>query len=76
MLQDPKRIGFLRFEYDLKKAKELAKDEIKWYPLIKDPFSGVVGKGEIPGFIQMRFQFGERKKLPRAGALLSRIQYQ
>eukprot|EP00656_Telonema_subtile_P053724 TRINITY_DN7845_c0_g2_i4.p1 TRINITY_DN7845_c0_g2~~TRINITY_DN7845_c0_g2_i4.p1 ORF type:complete len:1170 (+),score=289.91 TRINITY_DN7845_c0_g2_i4:179-3688(+) len=62
-----KRIGFLRFEYDLKTCKHLSKDEIKWYPLVKDPFSGVVGKGEIPGFIQMRFQFGEKKKLPRAG---------
>ena len=65
---DPKRIGYLRFEYDLRKARELMKGGIMWHTLLKDPFSGVCDKGEIPGFMQANIQFGERKKLPmRAG---------
>eukprot|EP00658_Telonema_sp_P-2_P049896 TRINITY_DN3797_c0_g1_i2.p1 TRINITY_DN3797_c0_g1~~TRINITY_DN3797_c0_g1_i2.p1 ORF type:complete len:847 (-),score=240.58 TRINITY_DN3797_c0_g1_i2:167-2707(-) len=63
---EDRRIGFLRFEYNLKNAKQLGRGEIKWHPLTKDPFSGCVDKGDIPGFIQIRMQFGPRKALPRA----------
>ena len=38
---EPKRIGYLRFEYDLKKARELMKGGIQWHTLLKDPFSGM-----------------------------------
>jgi len=64
---NPRDDRYLRFEYDLKKSKELMKGGIQWHTLMKDPFSGKCGKGEIPGFMQASIQFGERKKLPMRG---------